>query len=223
MPSLSERLKTIASLVPQGTSVCDVGTDHGYLPAALYLSGNYRSVTATDIREKPLQNAKTNTEKAGASGVKLVLCDGLSAVKCEDAETVIIAGMGGDVISGIIERCPYRNKSTFILQPMTAAPFLRTFLAKNGFCVKKETAVTENNKIYSVMVCRFDGKKRELSPSKKRIGELKPTTDENLKYIKKQYDICLKCVNDLKKAGINSPVSEENAMAAEELGIILEG
>ena len=63
MPVLSERLKLIASMVPQGKSVCDVGTDHGYLPAALCLSGKYSSITATDIREKPLENARKNLEK----------------------------------------------------------------------------------------------------------------------------------------------------------------
>ena len=111
MNELSKRLKTIASFVPKGKSVCDVGTDHGYLPAALCLAGVYKSVTATDVKEKPLENACKNLKKLGVTNVELIRCDGLSAVPYEKAEAVVIAGMGGDVISGIIERCPYKEKS----------------------------------------------------------------------------------------------------------------
>ncbi len=223
MPVLSERLRLIASMVPQGKSVCDVGTDHGYLPAALCLSGKYKNVTATDIREKPLENARKNLKKLGVKGVKLILCDGLQKVNEEDAETVIIAGIGGDVISGIIDRCPFKEKSVFILQPMTAAPVLREYLAKNGFFAEEEVAVTEKRKIYSVMLYRFDGKKRTLSPAQKRIGILKPATGENIKYIKKQLDICNKCVADLKGAGIFSPALKENIEAANEIKTVMEG
>ena len=223
MPVLSERLRLIASMVPQGKSVCDVGTDHGYLPAALCLSGKYKSVAATDIREKPLENARKNLEKLGVKNVKLILCDGLQGVSEDEAETVIIAGMGGDVISGIIDRCPFKERSVFILQPMTAAPVLREYLAKNGFYAEKEIAVTENRKTYSVMLYRFDGKKRTLSPSQKRIGILKPTTDQNIKYIKKQLDICNNCIADLKNAGISSPALKENIAAANEIKTVTEG
>ncbi|MCQ2455631.1 MAG: class I SAM-dependent methyltransferase [Clostridia bacterium] len=223
MHSLSQRLKTVASMIPQGTSVCDVGTDHGYLPAALYLSGNYGSITATDICEKPLENARKNIRKLGANGVNLILCDGLEKVEKENAQTVVIAGMGGDVISGIIERCPFKKHSLFVLQPMTAAKVLRIFLAENGFSVIKETAVAENGKIYSVMLCRFEGKKQLLSPAKKRIGELKPTTEENIAYIKKQYNICKKCIADLEKAGVDSPLLSETKTALAEIKNILEG
>lgn len=223
MHTLSERLSIIASFVPKGKSVCDVGTDHGYLPAALYLSGKYSSVTATDIRQKPLDNAKKNIEKLKADGVKLVLCDGLSGVAKEDAQVVIISGMGGDVISGIMDRCPFAKSSTFILQPMTASATLREYLANNGFAVKKEKAVIENNKVYSVMLCEFDGVKRELSAAKKRIGELRLDTEENIIYIKKQLSIAKKCVFDLQSAGRNNEVLLENEKAVEELTKITEG
>lgn len=223
MNELSKRLQVIASFVPKGKSVCDVGTDHGYLPAALCLSGDFTSVTATDIGEKPLQNARKNIEKLGADGVELILCDGLSAVPREKAETVIIAGMGGDVISGIIKRCPYKEKSLFILQPMTGALTLREYLAENGFAVKSETATSENKKVYSVMVCEFDGVKRCLTEAQKRIGELTPTTKENRDYIEKQLRIVEKCIKDLESSGKNPGFLKENLMAKQEISKIKEG
>ena len=223
MPKLSERLKIIASFVPQGKSICDVGTDHGYLPAALYLSGKYKKVTATDIREKPLKNARNNLERLGVKGVELVLCDGLSGVEAQNAEVVIIAGMGGDVISGIMENCSYKEQSVFILQPMTAADTLREYLAKTGFAVIEERAISENKKIYSVMKAVYDGKKRNLSPAQRRIGILKPTLPENIEYIKKQLRITAKCAEDLKNISEKREYYEEVLSAYNKIKKISEG
>ena len=157
MINLSERLSLIYSLVPDNSSVCDVGTDHGYLPAALCLSGKMRSVTATDIREKPLENARENIRKLEADSVNLILCDGLDGVSKDLADVVIIAGMGGEVISGIISRCAFAKDTsvTFLLQPMTSADKLREYLSQNGFLIEKEIPIKENGKIYSVMQVRY--------------------------------------------------------------------
>ena len=140
MIELSKRLSLIAQFVNEGSSVCDVGTDHGYLPAFLYLSGRCKSVSATDINEKPLLSARNNLDRLGANGVKLVLCDGLAGVTRDDADTVIIAGMGGEVISGIIARAEFLRDDTvsLVLQPTTAAKELRLFLAQKGFAVERE-------------------------------------------------------------------------------------
>lgn len=196
----SERLSLIASLIPLGDSVCDVGTDHGYLSAFLALSGKYGKITATDIGEKPLQNAKANFERLGIKGVDLVLCDGLSGVTRDRADTVIIAGMGGDVISGILSRTEFIRDSgiTLILQPMTAADSLRIYLADNGFSVAREIALEENKKLYSIMVCKYCGVPYSIDDVRKRIGILTPNTLYAKKYIEKQAKICKKCAYDLK-------------------------
>lgn len=199
MLELSKRLSLIAQLVNEGSRVCDVGTDHGYLPAFLYLSGKCKSVMATDINQKPLESAKSNLEKLGVDGVRLVLCDGLAQVTRNDADCVIIAGMGGEVISGIIARADFLrdNIVKLILQPTTAAKELRLFLAQNGFAVEQETAIGENGKIYSVMVVRFNGIEYAVDAVRSVIGILKPDCDDAIKYIQKQYRIAAKCANDL--------------------------
>jgi len=198
MLELSKRLSLIASFVNEGSRVCDVGTDHGYLPAFLYLSGKCKSVVATDINQKPLKAASANIKRFGAEGVKLVLCDGLAEVEKENIDTVIIAGMGGEVISGIIDRAPFLRDKTvmLILQPTTAAKQLRKYLAKNGFTVEREVAVAENNKIYSVMQVRFF-KPYEISDIQSLIGILKPDNAQAMQYIKKQYNIANKCAIEL--------------------------
>ena len=136
MPTFSKRLSVIASLVPVGARVCDVGTDHGYLSIELIKSGVAASVIATDINEKPLNRAKSNAEKSGFQ-IDLRLCDGLVGISPSEVDTVIIAGMGGEVISGIIERGEKVAKSVslLLLQPTTSPEALREFLFKKGtFC-----------------------------------------------------------------------------------------
>ncbi len=200
MRPLSNRLSLIASFTQENKNICDVGTDHGYLCAYFALSGKYGSVTATDINQKPLMNARKNLDKLGVENVKLVLCDGLSGVSRDEAQNVIIAGMGGEVISGIISRTPFLKDGSvrIILQPTTAAVFLREYLADNGFLVEKEAAVEENKKLYSVMAVRFTGEKRKLTEAQKRIGILDTGNEANVRYIQKQFNICQKCADDLK-------------------------
>lgn len=196
----SERLSLIASLIPERDSVCDVGTDHGYLAAFLALSGKYGKITATDIGEKPLLNARSNFERLGVTDVDLVLCDGLSGVSRDRADTVIIAGMGGEVISGILSRTKFiKDKDiTLILQPMTAADSLRLYLADNGFSVENEIALEENKKLYSIMVCKYCGAPYSIDNVRQRIGILKPDTESAKNYIRKQTKIAFKCAEDLK-------------------------
>lgn len=198
MPKLSKRLETIAALVPNGARVCDIGTDHGYLAIELLKSNRATTVIATDIGEKPLLNAKKNIEKADlADKIILHLCDGLSGIKKGEADTVIIAGMGGEVIAGIMNNgCKIAKDSniTFILQPTTSPEILRRFLCENGYKIISEIPVFENNKIYSVMKVSYI-----CTPTNPDIGyfftgEVKPDTADGEFYIKKQQKRCLQCV-----------------------------
>ena len=200
-PTLGPRLLTVAKLIPDGAKVCDVGTDHGLLPAFLYLEGRVQSVCATDINERPLARAKECIDRYKAN-VRLFLCDGLDGIDKDSVDTVIIAGMGGEVISGIIDRCAFAKQDsvTFILQPMTGADYLRLYLAQNGFNIISETPVCEHNKVWSVMVARFDGVERGCDGITPLVGSITADTKEGALYIKKQYDRCVKCVADLKNA-----------------------
>ena len=87
--TLTKRLSLIASLVPDNSNVCDVGTDHAYLPIMLMKSRKARRVIATDIRPLPLENARKNIALSGVGGIETRLCDGLSSVKKSEADTVI--------------------------------------------------------------------------------------------------------------------------------------
>ena len=199
MNKLSIRLETIASLVSFGARVCDIGTDHGYLSIHLKNSNIAKSVIATDLNEKPLLTAKKNIDLSGAKGIDLRLGNGLAPVKKGEADTVIIAGMGGEVISGILAECEWikNDKITLILQPTTSADALRRYLSQNDFEIKGEKAVSEKRKLYSVMVVKYTGNITVKDEYFYYIGLLKPTSEAEISYIKKQQKILLNCISSL--------------------------
>ena len=199
MSELSLRLKTIASLVPFGARVCDVGTDHARLPIFLKQTGIAKSVIATDLNEKPIKFAKENIEKSGATGISLRLCDGLSAVEKGEADTIIIAGIGGEVISKILEECDWIESSdiTLILQPTTSPEVLRKLLIHKGFGIENEIPLYENGKIYSIITAKFYGGNTNYPEHFYYIGKV-PKTENGIIYIKKQQKRIFDCMNAYK-------------------------
>jgi len=200
MPKLSKRLSLIASFVPQNSRVCDIGTDHGYLAIELIKSGKAKYVIAADIAEKPLKNAEKNISLSGVKNISLRLCDGLSGISPDETDTVIIAGMGGEVIADILnkgQKVAKRDGISIILQPTTSPEALRRFLYGNGYKIVTEKALTENGKLYSVMLVKYTGKVQAKEEYFYYIGELVPNSDAAVVYIKKQQNRAEKCKKSL--------------------------
>ena len=223
MQILSKRLTVIAEKIPLGDNICDVGCDHAYLSAYLAESGKYGKITATDINEKPLENARKTLAARGIEDINLILCNGLEKVTRDMADTVIIAGMGGEVISGIMDRCAFlKNNVTLILQPMTGADFLRRYLSENGYEICDETCLSENNKIYSVIKAKYSGKVLPCTPVFAVVGKIDAKDILGRKYIEKQYKICEKALNKLKNAKNKTAEYEHFANLSSNLKNILE-
>ncbi len=156
---LDKRLKLCAELV-RGTRVCDVGTDHAYLVAELLSEGKCVSAVAADINEKPLAAARETLEKAGVSRkVELILSDGLENVPEDGITDIVIAGMGGELIAGILSRCYWLEGRNLILQPMSRPEKLIDFLCGNGFEIIEQRAVTEGKFCYTVINAVKNGAK----------------------------------------------------------------
>ena len=157
---MSNRLELIASFVEDGIGVADVGTDHGYLPVMLVKRGYKGNIIATDINEGPLQKARQSlTEADCEDAVELVLCDGLDGCKPDSVDTIIVAGMGGDTITGILDRAEWcaREDIKLILQPVTKPEILRYWLVNNDFVIKTEAQVEENGAVYQI-ICAVPGR-----------------------------------------------------------------
>ena len=150
---LTPRLHLLADWVPPGARLADVGTDHGYLPVWLRLHGRVASAIACDLREGPLVRARETGRIWGADGVDYRLGNGLTVVSPEEADTIVIAGMGGENIAAILARAPWTadGDHTLLLQPQTRAEVLRAFLTENGYAIRREALVEDRGVLYPVM------------------------------------------------------------------------
>ena len=156
---LGKRLGLCAAMVRPGCRLADIGTDHGYLPVWLAKTGAILSAVAADVREGPLQSARQNIERYGVQDqVTARLSDGLDLVSAQEADDIVIAGMGGELIARLVDRAAWLRdpQKHLILQPMSSAEDLRAFLLEKGFGVFREEAVQEDNHLYSVMLVWYD-------------------------------------------------------------------
>lgn len=101
---LSKRLERLGCYVTKGNRLADIGTDHAYLSIALVQAGRIPSAIAADVNEGPLLRAGEHIRAAGLSRqVETRLSDGLSRFQSDEADTVVIAGMGGQLMRRILE------------------------------------------------------------------------------------------------------------------------
>lgn len=157
---LTPRLQLAADFCLPCKAVIDVGCDHAYLCLYLVEQGTERAA-ASDIRPGPLEAAKAHIAACGRSDrVRAVLCPGLEAFGPEDADTISICGMGGEMIASILEAAPWTAKGDhkLVLQPMTNGHRLRKWLADNGYTVEREQLAREGHRLYVVLQARGGGK-----------------------------------------------------------------
>lgn len=152
---LSQRLKTVAGFVPEGSRIADIGTDHGYVP--IWLAEQQVAVhgIAMDVRKGPLLRAQEHIRQHHLEGqIETRLSDGLTALEPGEADTVIIAGMGGELMLGILKAGSHVRDSVtrFILSPQSELEQFRRGLDRLGLVIRKETILCEEGKYYTVMV-----------------------------------------------------------------------
>lgn len=179
---MSKRLDKIASFVEPGIGVADVGTDHGYIPVMLCRRGYEGNIVATDINEGPLNKARLSLSEAGFEDkVSLMLCDGLDGCNPESVNTIIVAGMGGDTITGILDRAEWcaREDIRLILQPVTKPEILRYWLINNDFCITDEALEKENGTIYQI-ICARPGMSDRYSDAELFIGKTEKLNNDEL-------------------------------------------
>lgn len=153
---ISKRLELVASFVPQGAILLDVGSDHAYLPIELVERGKIESAIAGEVVEGPYQSAVKNVEAHGLKEkIQVRLANGLAAFEEADQVSVItIAGMGGRLITRILEEGldKLANVERLILQPNNREDDLRIWLQENGFQIVAESILAEAGKFYEILV-----------------------------------------------------------------------
>lgn len=188
---LSDRLYKIASYVRKGDRVADIGTDHCYIPIWLILGNIAGHVIASDIKQGPLETARLNAAEYGIlDKIDFRLSDGLAGINHTEADTVIIAGMGGENIAGIIKNSGWKwdDRHRLILQPMTKQPELCRFLYENGFSVSDEALAKDDGEIYRILLVRY---KKGGIPKEANLWAGKPLFDKKEPLLSEYLDMLI--------------------------------
>ena len=169
---ISKRLELVASFVPQGAILLDVGSDHAYLPIDLVEKGQIECAIAGEVVEGPYQSAVKNVEAHGLrEKIQVRLANGLAAFEENDQVSVItIAGMGGRLIARILEEGldKLANVERLILQPNNREDDLRIWLQEHDFQIVAECILEEAGKFYEILV--VEAGQMKLSASDVRFG-----------------------------------------------------
>lgn len=152
---LSERLNTVASYVPQGARLADIGSDHAYLPCYLAHKGIISYGVAGEVVAGPFESARKQVLADGLSGlIDVRMGDGLEVIDKDEVDCITIAGMGGTLITSILEKGKDKLGSVkrLILQPNISAISIRKWLLENGWELVDEKILEEDGKIYEILV-----------------------------------------------------------------------
>ncbi|MBQ4055241.1 MAG: SAM-dependent methyltransferase [Clostridia bacterium] len=170
--NITNRLAAAAGFVRRGSRVCDVGTDHAYLPIFLCKAGIAEKALATDINLGPCERAAENVRLHKCQDkIEVRQADGLDLAADFDPTDIIICGMGGELIRDILLRSSLTRKEgvRLILQPMTKATALRKALYVNGFEIVGE-ALAKDDRIYQIICAEYTGNKRPISDTEALLG-----------------------------------------------------
>lgn len=169
---LSKRLGTVVSFINKGARIADIGSDHAYLPCYAINKGIASTAIAGEIVDGPYQSAVHQVKKAELTQqIEVRKGDGLSVIQKGEVDTVVIAGMGGGLITQILQEGVDKldGVTQLILQPNIAAHHIRLWLIDHGWELKNEAIIEEDKKIYEILVAEKGNTKKPYHQLEKEI------------------------------------------------------
>lgn len=154
MLKISQRLLAMAKLIPPGSKVADIGTDHALLPCYLVKKGIAAAVIGVDVHKGPYQSAWRMVQACGLQNtVDVRLGDGLRPIGPGEVDAIIIAGMGGGTIRDILQEASavLEHVNTLIFQPMNGAELVRHWLQQKEWMITFEDMLIENGRQYIII------------------------------------------------------------------------
>lgn len=170
---LDARLYAVACRATGAHTLCDIGSDHGKLACYMVQTGRAERAIATDISAASLKKADELIDETGLGDlVETRVGDGLDPVADGEADTVVIAGMGGDLIASILERGRRQGKvfARYVLSPNTHAERVREQLAVTGQTIVYDATAECAGKRYTVIATQA-GEGDELDAMQTRFGK----------------------------------------------------
>lgn len=211
---LSNRLSAVSDQLIPDKRLADIGTDHAYLPCHAYLKGIIPSAIGTEVNEGPFHSAQSLVQQLGLSEyIEIRFGDGLSVLREGEVEQLTIAGMGGGLITSILEegKAKLQRIERLILQPNVATDNVRKWLYKNNWTLIKELILEEDDVIYEIVVAEPGKDERELDAKDFLFGPF--LIKEKSATFRKKWEAELKkqkVINsNLKKAARSAEVDEK--------------
>lgn len=196
------RIDKIVEFVDENKIVADIGSDHGITAIKIYEEKNPKKVIATDISKDSLQKLVDKLEYSGYD-IETIVTDGIKELP-QNIEEIIISGMGGFLISKIIENGIDVAKSAdkLILQANNSLDHLRKFLHSYGFEIIDETNVFEENFIYTIIVTKFIGEVDKYDNEEYYIYGKKNIKNKDkltIQYIERELNHARNVINNIKE------------------------
>lgn len=154
---LSKRLQYVADFITPDYVLADIGTDHGFVPIYQVICKGTPKAYAMDINKGPLERAQEHIADAGLEGkIETRLSDGMHELQKDEAESILIAGMGGALMVKILTEGAHalENVKELILSPHTEADLVRCFIRDSHFVIDREGMVFDSGKYYVVIHAR---------------------------------------------------------------------
>lgn len=197
----NNRIHTLAKLTKGYHTVLDIGTDHGLVLLEAFKKNYIQAAIASDIREKPLNQAKRNLE---GYPVSFVLSDGFSQIN-QAFDLAIISGMGARLIQKILVHAP--KDKIFVLQANDKHEELRRFLNDHHFEIIDEKVVFDQF-YYVIIVVKYG--KMDLTETDLYLGpilKMKPEAKSYYEFKRRQYETILPKVNGARKKQIEKIIN----------------
>ena len=236
MIQISERLQHAAAMVTPGNRLADVGTDHGYVPIYLIQKGIIPNAIAMDINAGPLERAKEHIEQYGLGGyIQTRQSDGVAALQPQEADSILIAGMGGGLVIHILTdgKNVCTQAKELILQPQSELQNVRVYLREHGFAIVEERMVLEDGKYYPMMKVTYKGENDcKLSEKKVKLYQmiedkygpllLREQNTVLLQYLQKEEMLYRNIRSELQKLPASEKIAARLAEVEQELVYIKE-
>ncbi|MCY6371801.1 tRNA (adenine(22)-N(1))-methyltransferase [Clostridium ganghwense] len=202
--NISNRLKVIGEMVDNCEVICDIGTDHAYLP--IYLIKKYvcNKAVASDINKGPVEKAKFNVKREGLSDkISCRLGGGFTTIKPFEVDGAVIAGMGGNLIRDIIEerKNVFQSLKFVILQPVQNPEILRQYIYEVGYDIIDEELCFDEDKYYEIIKIKYNNKPIKVESiyyeiSKRLIEKKHPLIGDYIKFKIEKYTNILKYIGN---------------------------
>ncbi len=210
---ISGRMKAVADMVLPGAVVADIGCDHAFVSIYLIENNIAPHVIASDVRKGPVSIAKGNVEGKGlADRIDVRMGNGLEALSAGEADSIIIAGMGGMLMIDILQSGMEvaTGCRQLVLQPQSDIDRVRRYLYENGYFIAREKMLVDEGKLYNILDVRTSGEALTVDENFElycKFGKylLEGKSGILKEYMEKQYEVNSGIIREL------SDIDTENA------------